>query len=204
MPTLEFETRLRAAGHRHVAGIDEAGRGPLAGPVVAAAVILPNDFEHDWLNDSKQLSAKKRDRLYDEITGSDSIIWASAFMEPAEIDRINILQATYLAMRTALAALKTVADAALIDGKPVPGFPIFHEGIVKGDSLSLSIAAASIIAKVERDRRMCELAETWPEYGFAQHKGYGTKQHLAALREHGPCPIHRRSFAPVAQLSSES
>lgn len=203
MPTLEFETRLRAAGHRHVAGIDEAGRGPLAGPVVAAAVILPDDFEHSWLNDSKKLSAKKRDLLYDEITGSDSIIWASAFVDPEEIDRINILQATYLAMRTALAALKTVADAALIDGKPVPGFPIFHEGVIKGDSLSLSIAAASIIAKVERDRQMCEFAKTWPGYGFEQHKGYGTKQHLAALQQHGPCPIHRRSFAPVAQLCLE-
>ena len=200
MPTLDFENRLRDSGHRHIAGIDEAGRGPLAGPVVAAAVILPDDFTHDWLNDSKQIPPRKRDLLYDEITGTDSIIWASAAVEPAEIDRINILQATYLAMRTALAALRVAADAALIDGKPVPNFPIPHEGIVKGDSLSLSIAAASIIAKVERDRLMCDLAKRWPEYGFEQHKGYGTKQHLTALREYGPCPIHRRSFAPVAQL----
>ncbi len=203
MPSLQFEAELRASGHRLVAGIDEAGRGPLAGPVVAAAVILPDDFAHDTLNDSKQLPEPKRESLYAEITGNDDIIWASAAVEPAEIDRINILQATYLAMRTSLAALSIAADAALIDGKPVPNFPIPHRGIVKGDSLSLSIAAASIIAKVERDRLMRDFARQWPDYGFDRHKGYGTKQHLAALQKHGPCPIHRRSFAPVAQLSFE-
>ncbi|MCB1233147.1 MAG: ribonuclease HII [Verrucomicrobiae bacterium] len=201
MPSLDLEAEMRASGYRLVAGIDEAGRGPLAGPVVAAAVILPNDFRHKTLNDSKQVSAKKRDALYAEITKSESILWASAAVDHAEIDRINILQATYLAMRTALAALSMPADAALIDGKPVPNFPIPHRGVVKGDSLSLSIAAASIIAKVERDRLMCDYAAKWPVYGFEQHKGYGTKHHLEALRKHGPCPIHRKSFAPVAQLS---
>lgn len=203
MPTLDLENELRATGHLLVAGIDEAGRGPLAGPVVAAAVILPAHFSHPTLNDSKQLSARKREALYREILENEAICWASASVEPGEIDRINILQATHTAMRAAFTALRTRASFALIDGRPLPRFPVPHRGVVRGDSLSLSIAAASIIAKVERDRLMSEFASQWPDYGFDRHKGYGTKQHLAALRMHGPCPIHRRSFAPVAQLSFE-
>ena len=202
MPTLEYECKLRADGYQQIAGIDEAGRGPLAGPVVAAAVILPDDFCHPTLNDSKQLSARKREDLYEELTGDKSIIWASAAVDSLEIDRINILQATYVAMRQALAGLSVKADIALIDGRPVPNFPIPHQGLVKGDSLSLSIAAASIIAKVERDHLMCDYAKKWPAYEFARHKGYGTKIHLAALNEHGPCPIHRRSFAPVTEAAA--
>lgn len=201
MPDLAWETMLRDAGYRVIAGIDEAGRGPLAGPVSAAAVILPVDFEHDVLTDSKKLSPKKRDALYDEITTNPDIIWNSALATVSEIDRINILKATHLAMRRAVEGLSEEADAALIDGLPLPKFPIHHEGVVKGDSASLSIAAASIIAKVERDREMVRLAKKHPEYGFEKHKGYGVKQHLAALEKHGPCPAHRKSFKPVAQLT---
>ncbi|MCB1086559.1 MAG: ribonuclease HII [Verrucomicrobiae bacterium] len=197
MPDLALENALRADGFRNIAGIDEAGRGPLAGPVVAAAVILPDDYAHPTLNDSKQLSAARREALYAEITADTRIAWASALVEADEIDRINILQSTYAAMRKAVTSLPRPADIALIDGRPVPQFPLPHRGVVKGDSLSLSIAAASIIAKVERDRLMADHHQTWPAYGFGKHKGYGTAAHLAALREHGPCPIHRRSFAPV-------
>lgn len=201
MPDLDLERQFQGEGYPVIAGIDEAGRGPLAGPVVAAAVILPADFSHPTLNDSKQLTAPRREALYGEITSHAGITWASAAVEPEEIDRINILQATYLAMRTAVIALSRMPDAVLIDGKPVPRFPLPHRGVVKGDSLSLSIAAASIIAKVERDRIMCDFAETYPAYGFEKHKGYGTRKHLESLKIHGPCPIHRRSFAPVAQMT---
>lgn len=201
MPDLAWESKLRAAGFRVVAGIDEAGRGPLAGPVSAAAVILPAEFKHSVLTDSKKLTAKRRDALYEEITSSESIVWNSARATVAEIDKLNILKATHLAMRRAFEGLKIKADAALIDGLPLPDFPVHHEGVVKGDSASLSIAAASIIAKVERDREMLRLAKKFPEYGFEKHKGYGTKFHLSQLERHGPCPIHRQTFRPVAQLS---
>ena len=200
MPTLDHENALRASGFRVVAGIDEAGRGPLAGPVCVAAVILPDDFSHPMLNDSKQLSEAKRERLYEEITGDVRIAWHCVSIEPAEIDRINILQATWEGMRRAALGLQPRPDAALIDGKPVKRFPVHHVALVKGDSLSYSIAAASIIAKVTRDRLMIELGQQHPEYGFAIHKGYPTPAHLTALKAHGPCPHHRRSFAPVAQL----
>lgn len=200
MPDLSHENRLRREGFRLVAGIDEAGRGPLAGPVTAGAVVLPSDFAHEIMNDSKQLSEKCREALYVEITADDRIEWAAASVEPREIDEVNILQATYRAMARAFEKLASRPDIALIDGRPVRGFPGDHRALVKGDSLSLSIAAASIIAKVERDRLMMEYAITYPEYGFERHKGYGTAFHLAALKKHGPCPIHRRSFAPVAQL----
>ena len=199
MPSLDFENALRAEGHTLIAGIDEAGRGPLAGPVVAAAVILPPGFSHHTLNDSKQLSAAKREAIHAELTGDPRIRWAFALVEADEIDRINILRATHAAMRQALAALSVAVDAALIDGLPLRDFPVPHRGLVKGDSLSLSIAAASVIAKVERDRIMAGHHRRWPEYGFDAHKGYGTAAHLAALQQHGPCPIHRRSFAPVSQ-----
>lgn len=200
MPTIDHENTLRAAGFRTVAGIDEAGRGPLAGPVCVAAVVLPEDFSHAVLNDSKQLSEVKRERLYDEITSDTRIRWHCVSIEPDEIDRINILQATWEGMRRAALGLQPVPDAALIDGKPVKRFPLHHVALVKGDSLSYSIAAASIIAKVTRDRLMVAMARQHPEYGFEIHKGYPTPAHLAALRQHGPCPHHRRSFGPVSQL----
>lgn len=202
MPDLAHEDALRADGHRLIAGIDEAGRGPLAGPVVAAAVILPDGFRHDTLNDSKQLSAARREAIHAELTAPGSgLHWAYAVVEADEIDRINILRATHLAMRRAVESLAVAPAMTLIDGRPVPGFPLPHRGLVKGDSLSLSIAAASVIAKVERDRLMEAHHRTWPIYGFDRHKGYGTAAHLAALRAHGPCPIHRRSFAPVDEIA---
>ncbi|MFT5470674.1 MAG: ribonuclease HII [Verrucomicrobiales bacterium] len=201
MPDLAWESTLRAEGFRLIAGIDEAGRGPLAGPVSAAAVILPLDFEHSVLTDSKKLSPKRRDGLYEEITANDAIVWCSARATVEEIDEINILRATHLAMRRAFEGLSAKADAAVIDGLRLPEFPVHHVGVVKGDSASLSIAAASIIAKVERDREMLLHAEKYPEYGFEKHKGYGTKYHLTQLERYGPCPIHRQTFRPIAQLS---
>jgi len=200
MPTLDHENTLRASGFRLIAGIDEAGRGPLAGPVSVAAVILPEGFTHAVLNDSKQLTEAKRERLYDELTGNPSIRWHCVSIAADEIDRINILQATWEGMRRAALALQPLPDAVLIDGKPVKHYPLHQLALVKGDSLSYSIAAASIIAKVTRDRFMVALARQHPEYGFEIHKGYPTPAHLAALKKHGPCPQHRRSFRPVAQV----
>ncbi len=200
MPTLEYEQAKRREGYALIAGIDEAGRGPLAGPVSAAAVILPSDFTHNLLNDSKKLSEKKRELLYDELTNHPDILWAHSYAETDEIEEINILKATHAAMARSAQGLASIPDYCLIDGLAVPNFPLASEGIVKGDGKSLSIAAASIIAKVSRDRLMIEFAEQYPEYGFERHKGYGTKLHLEALAKHGPCPIHRMSFAPVAQL----
>jgi ribonuclease HII len=200
MPTLDHENQLRREGFRVIAGVDEAGRGPLAGPVTVAAVVLPEGFTHEVLNDSKQLTEKKRERLYAEITGDSRIRWHCCVIEPEEIDRINILQATWEGMRRSALALDPRPDAVLIDGKPVKKYPLHQVALVKGDRLSFSIAAASIIAKVTRDRIMLKMAETYPQYGFEIHKGYPTPKHLAALKQHGPCPQHRRSFAPVAQL----
>ena len=200
MPTLDHENQLRAAGHAIVAGIDEAGRGPLAGPVTVAAVVLPSDFTHAVLNDSKQLTEKKREAIYEEITADPRIRWHCCVVEADEIDRINILQATWEGMRRSALALDPRPHAVLIDGKPVKKYPLPQVALVKGDSLSFSIAAASVIAKVTRDRIMLRLAEEFPQYGFEVHKGYPTPKHLAALKEHGPCPQHRRSFGPVAQL----
>jgi ribonuclease HII len=197
---LDHENQLRAAGHAIVAGIDEAGRGPLAGPVTVAAVILPSDFTHAVLNDSKQLTEKKREAIYEEITADPRIRWHCCVVEADEIDRINILQATWEGMRRSALALDPRPHAVLIDGKPVKKYPLPQVALVKGDSLSFSIAAASVIAKVTRDRIMLRLAEEFPQYGFEVHKGYPTPKHLAALKEHGPCPQHRRSFGPVAQL----
>ena len=201
MPDFSHEDILIAKGFGKIAGVDEAGRGPLAGPVAAAAVILPRSFTCPLLDDSKKLSKKKRDLLYAEITGNPEVIWAVATVEADEIDQINILRATHRAMGLALEALKVRPDIALIDGLPVKGLSIEHEALVKGDGLSLSIAAASVIAKVTRDHIMEKIAAEFPLYGFESHQGYGTKKHIEALKHHGPCRYHRRSFQPVSQLS---
>ena len=201
MPDLTFETACHARGLQWIAGVDEAGRGPLAGPVAAAAVILPPHFACTGLDDSKKLSAARREHLFETITRDPRIVWAVATADHEEIDRWNILRATHLAMRRAVEALGRIPDHCLIDGLPVRNFPFSHDGIVKGDGLSLSIAAASIIAKVTRDRIMQGIDREFPQFGFAKHQGYGTKGHLEALRIHGPCRHHRRSFQPVAQLA---
>ena len=195
--SLRHENRLRALGHSRIAGVDEAGRGPLAGPVVVAAVILPLKFRHKVLNDSKQLNEKQREALYAEISTREDVFWSVVSIEPPEIDRLNILRATHEGMRRV--AVELHPDHALIDGLPVHPFPYPHTALVQGDGMSFSIAAASIIAKVTRDRVMREWHEQHPIYDFCRNKGYPTRHHLATLREHGPCPIHRRSFAPVAE-----
>ena len=189
----KYEDALLGAGYSMIAGVDEAGRGPLAGDVFAAAVILPPDFLPIGLNDSKKLSEKKREELYKVIT-ENALSFSIGRASAAEIDEINILQATYEAMRRAVAGLSVKPDYVLIDGNPVQNMPFLHASLVKGDSLSLSIAAASIIAKVSRDRYMLEMDEKYPGYGFRVHKGYGTRAHKEAVWEKGPCPIHRRSF----------
>ncbi|MCB1228332.1 MAG: ribonuclease HII [Verrucomicrobiales bacterium] len=203
MPDLSYESKLYAEGHAWVAGVDEAGRGPLAGPVAVAAVILPQGYEPDGLDDSKKLSAARREKLFEALTSDARVAWHCVLVEPEEIDRVNILRATHLGMRRAAEGLAREGLALLIDGNPVPGLPWPSRSLVKGDGLSCSIAAASIIAKVTRDRLMMQLAERYPGYGFEAHKGYGTAQHLAALRRLGPCPAHRRSFAPVSQMELE-
>ena len=199
MPDFSLEVACRARGHLVIAGVDEAGRGPLAGPVVAGAAILPEDFRCAHLDDSKKLTERRREQLFERLTEDPRVTWSVAFVEADEIDRLNILRATHRAMALAVEKLKRQVDYCLIDGLRVEGFPFNHLGVIKGDGLSLSIAAASILAKVSRDRHMLELAEEFPQYGFERHKGYGTKVHLEALRKHGPCRIHRRSFQPVAQ-----
>jgi ribonuclease HII len=199
--SFEYEHALARSGISPVAGIDEAGRGPLAGPVVAAAVILPEGFEASGLDDSKKLTARRREALYDLLTGTPGVVWASALRDSAAIDRVNILRATHEAMREAFLALVPRPAHALIDGLPVPEFPCRQTALVGGDGLSLSIAAASIIAKVGRDRIMARLDREYPQYGFLQHKGYPTAAHLETIRIHGPCPVHRRSYAPVAQAA---
>ncbi len=176
-----------------ICGIDEAGRGPLAGPVAAGAVILPGDCDILYLNDSKQLTEKKREELYDVIM-EKALAAATGFVSPRRIDEINILQATCEAMRMAIDALKVKPDLLLNDAVTIPGVSIKQIPIIRGDAQSVSIAAASIIAKVERDRRMKEYDRLYPEYGFASNKGYGTRTHIEAIRKFGPSPIHRRSF----------
>lgn len=201
MLTYEFEEEQRAAGFCHICGIDEAGRGPLAGNVVAAAVIMPEGLIIDGLDDSKKLSEKKRERLYDEITAKT--VWSVAWATPAEIDEYNILGATMLAMRRAVEGLPVAADFALIDGNCSRGFSIPTKTIVGGDGKSPSIAAASIIAKVTRDRQCIELDKKYPEYDFARHKGYPTKEHRQKVIELGPCPEHRRSFLSFAERAKK-
>lgn len=189
----EIEDSLYAEGYEMICGVDEAGRGPLAGPVCAAAVILPKGLELPGLNDSKKLSDKKRRELF-PIIKEQAIAYGIGLVSHEEIDAINILQATYLAMERAIAQLDGKADFALIDGNRAKDFGIPLRTVVKGDSLSASIAAASVLAKVTRDDIMLEMAEKYPEYGFEVHKGYGTKAHYEALRAYGHCPIHRMTF----------
>ena len=190
----KYEHAAFEEGYSLVCGVDEAGRGPLAGPVCAAAVILPPDFEIEGLNDSKKLSDKRRRELYDVIT-EQAIAYGIAMVDEKVIDEINILQATFRAMRQAVEQLSEKPALALVDGNREPDFgDIPVKTIVKGDSLSANIAAASILAKVTRDRFMEEQDAIYPQYGFSVHKGYGTKAHYAALREYGACPIHRRTF----------
>ena len=193
MPNFEYENKIYEKGYTAVCGCDEAGRGPLCGPVVAAAVILPNDTVIEGLDDSKKLTEKKREKLF-EIIKEKAVAYAIAEASPKEIDEINILNASMLAMRRAVEKLEVKADFALIDGNCSRGFNIPTETVVKGDSKSYSIAAASILAKVTRDRGCAELDKEYPMYGIAKHKGYPTKDHMDAVREHGPSPIHRRSF----------
>jgi ribonuclease HII len=194
-----YEKKLRAVGIARIAGVDEAGRGALAGPVVAAAAILPERFRHRKLNDSKQLAPEVREEIYQELIANAEIFWAVGVVDHIEIDQINILRATHKAMRAAIEALASSPEHVLIDGLPVFPFPFPQTAIIDGDCISLTIAAASVIAKVTRDTMMRDFCARFPEYCFGQHKGYSTELHLTKLHEFGPCPIHRRSFEPVAQ-----
>jgi ribonuclease HII len=196
-PTLSHEKALWQQGFRHVCGVDEAGRGPLAGPVVAAACILPKGLTFDGVDDSKKLPEVARRKIFSQLTGHPKIRWATAFVSHEEIDRINILQATLLAMHQALLSLSEKPDFVLVDGPKAPLSPFPTKAIIDGDAISYTIACASIIAKVVRDKKMLEYHEVFPQYGFDKHKGYATKAHLEAIELHGPCPIHRKSFAPI-------
>lgn len=193
MDWLEYENAALNSGFEVVCGIDEAGRGPLAGPVYAAAVILPKGHIVEGVNDSKKISEKKRDLLFDKII-DECVCYSIGTASEQEIDEINILQATFLAMRRAVAGLEIKPDIALIDGNKKSGLDIAEQTIVKGDSKSANIAAASIIAKVSRDRYMLEMAEKYPQYQFEKHKGYGTKLHYEMLEKYGISPIHRKTF----------
>ena len=206
----QFERETLAAGALRLAGVDEAGRGPLAGPVVAAAVILPVGWITDGmppefadLNDSKQLTEARREWFFARLTMHPGVEFAIAESDAATIDAINILQATHRAMNAALGKLEPRPQHALVDGTRVKTLIVPQTPLVKGDARSYSIAAASVLAKVTRDRAMVAAAARWPEYGFAKHKGYPTPEHLAALARHGPCPVHRRSFAPLKQPEPE-
>ncbi len=200
MPSFDFERKYRAEGYSSVCGVDEAGRGPLSGPVVAAAVILPDGYELPGLNDSKKLTARKRELLF-PIICENAIAYSIGMASPAEIDEYNILNADMLAMRRAIEGLPVPADFALVDGNIVRDLPVPAVPVIKGDALSASIAAASILAKVTRDRLCLEDDKAYPMYGFKSHKGYGTKAHMDALRTYGPSPIHRKSF--LSFLSDE-
>lgn len=201
MPNLELERQLWIDGFGHIAGVDEAGRGPLAGPVVAAAVIFPKELLIEGVNDSKKLTEKKREELFQKIS-EQALSIGIGIVDHGTIDRINILQAATEAMRLALENLSIVPDFSLIDGNSFKHSSLRFRNVVKGDSISSTIAAASIIAKVTRDRMMLELDQLYPQYGFAKHKGYGTQQHINAIRSFGLSEIHRRSFHPSALQES--
>lgn len=192
------EAALVARGCRRVAGVDEAGRGPIAGPVVAAAVVLGDTLDLEGIDDSKKLTAAARERAYARIV-EHALAWSVGVAEPDEIDRVNILRATHAAMRRAVAGLSPAADAVIVDGLAVPDLHPVCANLVRGDALCRAIGAASIVAKVTRDRMMADFDRAYPGYGFAGHKGYPSAAHHAALARLGPCPIHRRTFGPVAQ-----
>lgn len=192
-----YEQEARSQGFKSIAGIDEAGRGPLAGPVVAAACIIPDGLYFRHVNDSKQLTADMRDSLFSEITNHPDVVFGIGVVCQKEIDLVNIYQATIIAMLHAVAALAIHPDYLLVDGLKLPHPMIPSLKIIKGDTLSQSIAAASVIAKVTRDRLMHDYNAQWPQYGFKQHKGYATPQHLEAISVHGPCPLHRFTFSPM-------
>jgi ribonuclease HII len=196
---LFFEGRARASGFTCIAGLDEAGRGPLAGPVVAAAVVLPDGLLIPGLTDSKQVPEQERERLFNKIR-EQAICYGIGIVDERTIDDVNILHATIIAMERALETLTPQPDYLLIDALTLPRVPLPQKPLIKGDCRSHSIAAASILAKVTRDRLMLELHEKFPQYNFQKHKGYGTREHLALLRQHGPCDAHRKSFNPVAQM----
>jgi ribonuclease HII len=196
---LAFERSARASGHCRIAGLDEAGRGPLAGPVVAAAVVLPCDVLIPGVTDSKQVSGPERERLYDVIR-EQALAYGIGTADERTIDEVNIYQATIIAMERALEGINPPPDFLLIDALGLPRVPIPQNPLIKGDLRSHSIAAASILAKVARDRLMQELHEKYPQYNFHKHKGYGTQEHLALIRKHGPCEAHRRSFRPVSEM----
>lgn len=195
--TRQREQALQNEGYQHIAGVDEAGRGPLAGPVFAAACVISPDFHHPTVTDSKKLTPAQRDALYEELTQSEHVQYGIGQASVEEIDSINILQATLLAMRRAVAALPVLPDYLLVDGVKLDYASTPSEKIIKGDLLVYCIGAASILAKVARDRLMQTYHEQWSQYGFNRHKGYGTAAHRRAIEEHGPCPIHRRSFEPI-------
>lgn len=197
----EIENNLRSQGYELIAGVDEAGRGPLAGPVYAAAVILPEGTIIKGINDSKKLSEKRREELFEEIT-EKAVAYNICAIDEKRIDEINILNATFEAMNGAVNGLKTQPDYVIIDGNRINGMTLPHETVIKGDAKSISIAAASILAKVNRDRFICEMAQKYPEYGFEKHKGYGTVAHNEAILKYGPCEIHRRTF--LKKLLGES
>lgn len=198
------ESAARSEGFSLIAGVDEAGRGPLAGPVVAAACVISEGAYIAGINDSKKLLPKRRNALYEQLIAHHQVIYAIASVSSEEIDSINIFQATMVAMRRAVAQLKCMPELLLVDGSHAPHETIPCKCIVGGDAASYLIAAASILAKESRDRLMVEYHQKWPQYGFDQHKGYGTKEHLDALYKHGPCPIHRFSFEPVKNLKKLS
>jgi ribonuclease HII len=198
-----FEENAYHEGRRLIAGVDEAGRGPLAGPVVAAACILPRGVQIKGIDDSKKLTPEKRAELYELLTHHPAIIFGIGIVESPQIDEMNILRASLHAMALAVQNLSKEPDYLLIDGNHLPPTHIVSKAVIKGDSRSISIGAASIIAKHRRDLLMVEYHQKFPQYGFHQHKGYGTKMHLEALKIHGPCPIHRVSFEPVRSLTTD-
>jgi ribonuclease HII len=194
-----FERAARSSGYARIAGLDEAGRGPLAGPVVAAAVVLPPDLLIPGVTDSKQVPEPERERLYDVIRGQ-AICYGIGVVDERTIDEVNIYQATIIAMERALQALSPQPDYLLLDAMTLPRISIPQKSLIKGDCRSHSIAAASILAKVTRDRLMCDLHKKFPQYNFERHKGYGTKEHIALIQQYGPCDAHRKSFNPVAAM----